>query len=260
MGQCNDPASSQPAPVGLLTSWSFRIDGSVTEWDWETGPPSAVALSRVRRPRSTAAHRHIPVLAFCSTTGQVLGVESGLEYELLLDRDRDPGVSWLVPQPCRLDYRDATSRARFHVPDLLEQRTDGSIVLWDARPQERRDERFEESVALTAVASTDVGWRHEVFTGHDRVHRYALRWLAAYRIPRPWHTAATAVLRTVFDDAGPVRSVLEADKGGGHLVQTMWHLMWTGELLADLTQPLSADTLLTWSDASPISTERAVQR
>lgn len=248
MGQCIDRPSSGPAPVGRVSSWSFRVDGVMTEWDWESGPPVVRALSPVRRPRSTSAHRHIPVQTFCVTTGQVLGVESGLEYELLLDRDRDPAVGWLVPQPCRLTFWPPTGRARSHVPDLLEQRGDGSMVLWDARPQVRRDDKFEEAVAVTAAACAEVGWRHEVFTGHARAHRFALRWLAAYRSPRTWHPAARAELRTVLDSHGSVSSVLEADRGGGHLVQTMWHLLWTGELVTDLTEPLTAGTVLTWSD------------
>lgn len=248
MGQCIDQPDPGPTPLGRVTSWSFSLDGELTVWDWEAGPPAVRALSPVRRPRSTSAHRHIPVQTFCATTGRVLGVESGLEYELLLDRDRDPSVSWLVPQPSRLRFRPATGRARSHVPDLLEQRSDGSVVLWDARPQERRDDKFEEAVAVTAAACTEVGWRHAVFTGHGRAHRYTLRWLASFRSPRPWHLAARAELQTVLGESGSVASVLEADRGGGHLVQTMWHLMWTGELAADLTQPLTASTMLTWSD------------
>lgn len=260
MGQCIDRPSSGPAPVGRAATWSFRVDGELTTWDWALGPPAVRALSHVRRPRSSSAHRHIPVQTFCLTTGQVLGVESGLEYELLLDRDRDPSVSWLVPQPCRLNYRPASGRARSHVPDLLEQRSDGSVVLWDARPAERRDDKFEEAVAVAVAACADVGWRHEVFTGHDRAHRYALRWLAAYRSPRPWHPAAREELRGMLDGGGSLGSVLEADRGAGHLVQTMWHLMWTGELAADLTQPLTTSTWLTWSPAQPCQVERTGQR
>lgn len=247
MGQCIDRPLPGPPLVVRDVTWSFRVDGVVTAWDWERGAPAVDAVSRVRRPRSTSAHRHIPVLAFCATTGEVLGVESGLEYELLLDRDRDHAVSWLVPQPCRLSWRPSSGRARSHVPDLLEQRTDGAVVLWDARPPDRRDERFEEAVEVTAAACAEVGWGHEVFTGHDRVLRHVLRWLASYRMPRPWHAAATAELRQLLDDVGTVSTVLEADRGGGHLVQTMWHLLWTGELVADLTKPLTAATQLLWA-------------
>ncbi len=174
-------------------------------------------------------------------------MESGLEYELLLARDRDPEVRWLVPQPCRLNYRPAVGRTRPHVPDLLEQRTDGIVTLWDARPLERRDEQFEEAVAITAAACEQVGWRHAVFTGYDPAVRYAIRWLAAYRTARPWHGQATAELRSLLTDGGPVAKVLEADRGGGHLVQTMWHLLWRGELVADLTRPLTTSTIVSWA-------------
>lgn len=247
MGQCIDRPIPEPPLVARQVTWSFRVDGAVMPWNWGSGPPGVHTISRVRRPRSTSGHRHIPVLAFCATTGEALGVESGLEYELLLDRDRDPAVSWLVPQPCRLTWRPNFGRARSHVPDLLEKRMDGSVVLWDARPSARRDERFEESVEVTSAACADVGWGYEVFTGHDPVFRYTLRWLASYRMPRPWHVAATAELHWVLDDGGTVSTVLEADRGGGYLVQTMWHLLWTGALAADFTQPLTVATFLTWS-------------
>lgn len=184
-------------------------------------------------------------------------MESGLEYELLLGRDREPDVAWLVPQPCRLNFRSDSGRSRSHVPDLLELHTDGSVVLWDARPQDRRDGRFEEAVRATSSACASVGWSHKVFGGHDRVLRYALRWLAAYRMPRPWHQPARWHLQDVLADGGTVATVLTADQGGGHLVQTMWHLLWAGELVTDLTQPLTASSALSWSHAISCSgTER----
>lgn len=247
MGQCIDRLLPGPPPVVREVTWSFRVDGVVTVWDWEMGAPAVDALSRVRRPKSTSAHRHIPVLAFCATIGEVVGVESGLEYELLLERDRDSVVSWLLPQPCRLAWPSTSGRARSHVPDLLEQRTDGSVVLWDARPQDRRDEEFEEAAEVTAASCAEVGWGYEVFIGHDRVLRHVLRWLASYRMPRPWHGAATAELRRILAEGGTVSTVLEADRGGGHLVQTMWHLLWTGELVADLTKPLTVAACLRWA-------------
>lgn len=248
MDQCIDGPVLEPPFVVPDILWSFRVDGTLAAWDWDTAPPAVPALSRVRRPRSTSGHRHIPVLAFCVTTGEVVGVESGLEYELLLERDRDTAVSWLVPQPCRLSWRQNSGRARSHVPDLLEQRTDGSVVLWDVRPQDRRNPRFEEAVEITSAACAKVGWTHQVFTGHGTELRHALRWLASYRMPHPWHGPATAELRRILPTGGTVSMVLEADRGGGHLVQTMWHLLWKCELVADLTKPLTTVTRLAWAD------------
>ena len=162
----------------------------------------------------------------------------------LLAVDRDPDVVWVVPQPCRLRYRPKAGRVRPHVPDLLVQLGDGSIVLWDARPEEQRDPKFEEAASVTAKACAEVGWSHKIFTGHDPALRYALRWLSAYRMPRLWHPPATALLRELLAGGGSVATVLEADRGGGHLVQTMWHLLWRGELTADLTEPITVATAL----------------
>ncbi|GAA4898860.1 hypothetical protein GCM10025789_16070 [Tessaracoccus lubricantis] len=76
-------------------------------------------LESVREPKVRASSRHIPSAPFCWTTQSRLAVESGLEHDLLRELDRDPEVSRLVAQPCRLLLTDGA-----HVPDIMEVRGD----------------------------------------------------------------------------------------------------------------------------------------
>ena len=95
MGQSIDAACVRPAPVGRVTDWTFRPQGSdPIRWDWSLGPPDVHGLLPIRNPRSTEKSRHIPVQAHCFVTGTTLKLESGLEYDLLLMLERDPTAAW----------------------------------------------------------------------------------------------------------------------------------------------------------------------
>ena len=120
MGQSIDAECVRPAPVGRVTDWTFRPQGSdPVRWDWSLGPPDVRGLRPIRNPRSTERSRHIPVQAHCFVTGTTLKLESGLEYDLLLMLERDPDAAWFVPQPARLGVRLPNGRRTIHTPDLL---------------------------------------------------------------------------------------------------------------------------------------------
>lgn len=48
-----------------------------------------------------------------------------------------------------------------------------------------------------------------------------------------------------------VQDVLDADEGRGHLVASLWHLVWTGEVVMDLSVPWNNDT--SWSLAEAVA-------
>lgn len=58
---------SAPRPTG--TAWTFRTAGNAGVLSWDGGAPDPRLLLPVRRPRSGALSRHIPVRAFSTTTG-----------------------------------------------------------------------------------------------------------------------------------------------------------------------------------------------
>ncbi len=185
------------------------------------------------------------------TTGSVLLVESGLEYELVLDLDRDPTVVWLVPQPFRLRYLESgVSRRRSHTPDLLSIDATGAVTVWDARPTDRQDEKFKAATKAAAAACEEVEWGYRVFAGHSPVRAANLRWVSAFRHVQPWYENAAAELERVSRRPGAsVVDVLAADHGAGHLLSALWHHCWSGAVEIDLDLPLTRDSAINWATA-----------
>ncbi|WP_286931532.1 MULTISPECIES: TnsA-like heteromeric transposase endonuclease subunit [Aeromicrobium] len=201
----------------------------------------------VRGPRSTAASRHVPVRAHSVTTGAEVLLESGLEHDLLRELDRLECVNWIVAQPLRLLFERGAGMhrghaVRRHVPDLLTVTSDGSVTVWDARPPERQDERFLESVQRTRTACEERGWRHRVFAGHSAVKRANLMWLHGFRNPEPWHLVIRMEMaRAAGAQFFQLRQLPDvADRQ--LIVATLWHLVWCGDVQVDLERPLTTET------------------
>lgn len=229
--------SALPSDVGVV--WRLRIGGSTTVWDWSLGRPSPRVFEPLRRPASGAASKHVPVRAYAQTVGEHLMLESGLEHDLVRVLDRDPDVTWIVPQPLQLEWGDGQRRK--HVPDLLAVGPDDSVTVWDVKTAIAADSaNFHTARRVTEQACASVGWKYEVFTGIPAVHRHNLLWLHSYRFRPTWAdrweaellAAARGGSTTLGDLVGrdPERTTLT------------WHLIWSGRLSADLTCRLSPTT------------------
>lgn len=233
------------------TVWFVALEapGRRAEWDWDSlGAPDPRELLQTRRASSGDFSRHTPRTARSVTTGGTLGLESGLEHDLVRWVDQRTDVNWIVAQPVVLHFPvPGRRRAVIHTPDLLTSHADGTITIWDARPAARQDELFARKAALTETACRDVGWRYEVFEGLPVPHRMNLLWLAGFRRPMPWHAQRRAELEKLAA-RGPVAvsSVHTADDGSGELISTMWHLIWQGTLGCDTTAPIRSNTTLNW--------------
>lgn len=249
MDQCIDGTRSRPAPVGQVTDWTLRIGSeSPQRWDWGVGAPDVRQLAPIRTPRSTEKSRHIPVQAHCFVTKTMLTLESGLEYDLLLMLERDPHAAWMVPQPVRLGIKMPKGRRTTHTPDLLVLDVHDVVTIWNARSTERQDAKFHAQSHATETACRLVGWRYEVFSGHSKVRKYNLRWLAAYRQPMPWHEATKAeLLQICTRPAATVGDVLDSDRGSGHLMSAMWHYAWRADLAIDLERSIRRSTPIVWA-------------
>jgi hypothetical protein len=224
----------------MAATWRFHIDDE-TAWDWALGPPPVRLLQHVRRPTADAMSRHTPVRMVCQTTGSTLLVESALEYEAARSLDRDPNVEWIVAQPVAITFEDGST----HVADLLSAHRDGSVVLWDVRPDDRQDEEFQRVAGLTRSECASVGWGYEVFGTQATARRLNMMWISAYRRPPRWpHTRAARRITETVEGGATVGDVLALDEGDGHTTATMWHLVWTGALDLDLDTPITADSQL----------------
>ena len=231
-------------PESTDVTWSFRLNGRRTDWDWSAGPPDFKKLESYRRPGSGAASRHVPVRAFSHTVDNYVELESGLEHDLLRVLDRDPAVEWLVPQPARLSWIDVGRRkTRRHTPDLLSVDVDGGVTMWDVKaPGAASSPRFTEIRDLTESASRARGWRYEVFTGLEAVHRHNLLWLHAYRHRPPWASEYEDHLLSVCEGGHPLGELVANKPADGRRLAVVWHLIWTRRLTVDLSQTLTPAT------------------
>lgn len=231
----------------LAATWKIRQHGGGHYlWDWSFGAPPLRDLVSVRRPAADAMSRHAPVQMRSATTDGLVVLESGLEYELARSLDRDPSVTWLVAQPVIITFDDGAA----HIPDLLAEHRDGRVVVWDVRPGERQDERFQRTAKRTAQACSEVGWGYEVHAGFAPARHLNLLWLGVFRARPSWpHAESRRELLGLARGGATVGDVLSHDAGDGHLTALMWHLIWSGELLVDLDQAINAATILTLTRA-----------
>ncbi|WP_084349473.1 TnsA-like heteromeric transposase endonuclease subunit [Janibacter limosus] len=223
--------------------WSFDLGGGVIPWVG-LAPPDVKILRSARSIRSRSGAGHVPTWAYSTTVRGHVRLESGLEHDLLRDLDRDPDVTWLVPQPARLRARADRSKNPGQVPDLLSLTTEGAVTLWAVRPAAKQDEAFWGQVREAEGACAEFGWSHRVFSGMSVTRRSNLMWLDGYRRLMPWYEES---LRTLISEAGDdftLGKVVEVDAGGGHMVSAVWHAVRQGVVECDLDEPFSATTRL----------------
>lgn len=206
------------------------------DWDWAKGAPCVRSLAPARRPAAGAMSRHAPIHMACQTTGTFLILESGLEHELARELDRDPSVVWIAAQPALITFADGAR----HVPDLVAEHADGRVVIWDARPADRRGEDFYRTADLTREACHAVGWEYELFDTAATTRRLNLVWLTCFRRRPEWpHHAAKVRLLERAAEIVTIGELMALDEGDGHLIATMWHLLWTGDLVVDLDERIT---------------------
>jgi len=186
--------------------------------------------------------QHYSGLYWSATTGGHVAYESRLELSRLILADFDPGTVRIVAQPFLLEHD-----GRRHVPDFLLVDVDGIVTIVNVKPAERLARpKVKEALGWAAGLFESRGWRCEVWAGTDPVAMANVRFLAGYRR----QTLLDGALVRLAGDAA-----LDGDSIGGieerlaprHPRETrpaILHLLWTGELRADLSVPLDRDTVV----------------
>jgi len=181
---------------------------------------------------------------WCATTETHVGFESWLERDHVMLLDFDPLVVGLSSQPFWLSW-PAGSRRRRHAPDFFARLADGSGVVVDVRPDERIAPEDTEVFAVTAEACESVGWQYRRVGAVDPVLVANVRWLAAYRHRRCLNLAHANALDEVFAVSRPLADGVAAVGDRLVVLPTLFHLLWTGVLRADLrTSPLGGATII----------------
>jgi hypothetical protein len=202
------------------------------------GLPLEEALP-ARRIVSRRGQRHLPGQWWSATCGCHVGFESWLERDHLMLMDFDPAVTAIVSQPFWLSWTDAAGKRRRHAPDYFARRADGTCIVVDCRPEERRGEpRDREAFEAARRASEAAGWEYRLAGRCDPVLAANVRWLAGYRHPR--HRVPGVAARLLEAAAGPVPLMDLAAAAGDPLaaLPVLFHLLWRHELDAGLLAPL----------------------
>lgn len=187
--------------------------------------------------------RHFPGLWWSATLGRHVGYESWLERDHLMLLDFDPDVVGIASQPFWLFWTDA-GRSRSHAPDYFARRRDGTAVVVDVRPTERIKPRDTRAFEVTAAACEQVGWGYRRVGVPDPVRTANVRWLAGYRHPRHALEGVVAALRAVFAEPAALMDGAEAAGDPLAVLPVLFHLMWCQRLVADLSLPLDAGTVV----------------
>jgi len=159
-----------------------------------------------------------------------------------LDFDQD--VVGLSSQPFWLFFTGTHGEARRHAPDFFARRRNGGAVVVDCRPDDRIRRRDAGAFAATAAACDLMGWDYQRVDSLDPVLVENLRWVAGYRHPRFTAAATEERLHGIF--AVP-RPLMEAAALAGRVLAVLpvlFHLLWRGELQADLSVLLSAESVI----------------
>jgi hypothetical protein len=173
-----------------------------------------------------------------------VGFESWLERDHVMLLDFDPLVVGLSSQPFWLSW-SAGGRRRRHAPDFFARLADRSGVIVDVRPDERIGPEDAEVFAVTAEACESVGWQYRRVGAVDPVLVVNVRWLAAYRHRRCLNLAYANALDEVFAVSRPLADGVAAVGDRLVVLPTLFHLLWTGVLRADLrTSPLGEATII----------------
>jgi len=198
----------------------------------------------VRRFAARKGQRHLSGLWWSSTTGGHVGFESWLERDHLMLLDFDPLVAGISSQPFWLRWAGEDGKAVSHAPDYFARRRDGSGVVVDCRPTERRGPADVAKFDATARACALAGWEYRLAGAADPVVAANVRWLAGYRHPRHYRGEPAAGLRRVFAAGAPLMAGAEAAGDPVAVLPVLFHLLWRHELTADLLVPLGPLTLV----------------
>ena len=198
----------------------------------------------VRRFAARKGQRHLSGLWWSATTGGHVGFESWLERDHVMLLDFDTSVVGIASQPFWLRWSDDAGDPVAHAPDFFARCSDGSALVLDCRPVERRRPRDVAKFDATAKACALLGWQYRLVGAADPIRTVNVRWLAGYRHPRHRLRAAVDRLRSVFATPTPLMDGAEAVGDPLAVLPVLFHLLWCGELAVELSVPLHPAALV----------------
>jgi len=202
-------------------------------------------MAPARRYRARKGQRHLPGLWWSCTVDGHVGFESWLERDQVMWLDWDRAVVGIAAQPFWLSWTGPDGRGVAHAPDFFARRVDGSVVVVDCRPVDRRLARDLAKFEATRRACELVGWEYRLVGAPDPIATANLRWLAGYRHPRHSVPGLVAALRVMFAKPAPLMAGAEAVGDPIGVLPVLFHLLWRQDLVVDLSVPLHPSTTVT---------------
>jgi hypothetical protein len=196
------------------------------------------AMAPVRQFNSRKGQRHLPGRWWSATDGRHVGYESWLERDHVMLLDFDPAVVGIASQPLWLSWTTEDGTARSHAPDYFARRADGSAMVVDCRPIERRKPRDVAAFEATRQACELLGWEYRLVGAPEAVLVRDVRWLAGYRHPRHGVLELLEPLRVAFAEPAPLMATVESVGDSIAVLPVLFHLLWRQELVTDLSVPL----------------------
>jgi hypothetical protein len=188
----------------------------------------------VRRFRWSRRSGHFPGWWWSASTDGHVGYESWLERDHVMLMDFDPEITAFASQPFWL-YWDGCRGERRHAPDFFARRADGTGVVVDVRADDRVEPGDAEAFEAAATACAQVGWEFRRVGVVDPVLAANVRWLSRYRHPRyAGSSRVEAVLLGAFTEPAPLWAGAAGVGDTLAVLPVLFHLMWRGELAADL--------------------------
>ena len=236
------------APVGAVSGFEavyVEPDGSECRVEWQRLARVGLEWGRpVRRFPSYRGQRSYPGLYWSATMGGHIGYESWVERDHLVALDFDRSVVGIASQPFWLLWRTEAGPQRRHAPDFFVRRADGGALVVDSRPAELVGPDDAAVFAMTGRACALLGWDYLVWDVIDPLVAGNLRWLAGYRHPRCWHEPTVERLREVFARALGLIAGAELVGDPIAVLPVLFHLLWRGDLVADLSLVLGDRTVV----------------
>jgi hypothetical protein len=245
-----DGSSREAFVVGLEEpKLSYRdADGSERTFPFDRVHTRDLATACPWRTfRSYRGQPHYSGMYWSATMRAHVVYESRLELARLLLADFDRTVVNIVAQPFQLSARIG-GRIRRHVPDFLLRDGTGVATVVDVKPAGLL---AEPTIARTLAWAGELiearGWQFEVWSGCDGGPLTNVRFLAGYR--RSWlfsEDLLNEVLAAVGDGdtIAAVERRLAPRQQAGTVRPALLHLLWRGEVTADLHQVLGGATTL----------------
>lgn len=217
--------------VDFSDSAGRRSSGDLTElWNarFEDAAP-------VRSFPSFKKQRNFPGWWWSVTVDRLVGFESWLERDHLMQLDFDTAVVGMASQPLWLRWRQ-NDRWRRHAPDYFARLANGGAVVIDVRADDRIPQRDAEAFTAAARACELVGWQYRRVGALDLVWSRNLRWLSRYRHPR--HCGDDGIRSALVDSFHGGRALRAgASAVADPLISlpVVFHLLWRQVLVTDLT-------------------------